>query len=123
MTAHNNTSGATEAPLAASLRRFRTRYAYFLEWVVGGLMVILAVEVTVGVVFRTIGQSLSWYDELASVLLSRLSAAEAVGDDGRPTLVEPPPHKPPLPPLVELLRRHVARGVEAPAAPGQRTGR
>lgn len=72
MTAHN-TSGATEAPLAASLRRFRTRYAYLLEWVVGGLMVILAVEVTVGVVFRTIGQSLSWYDELASVLLAWLT--------------------------------------------------
>ena len=73
MTAHNNTGGATEAPLAASLRRFRARYAYLLEWIVGGLMVILAVEVTVGVVFRTIGQSLSWYDELASVLLAWLT--------------------------------------------------
>lgn len=37
------------------------------------LMVILAVEVTVGVVFRTLGQALSWYDELASVLLAWLT--------------------------------------------------
>ncbi|MGZ8255265.1 MAG: TRAP transporter small permease [Burkholderiaceae bacterium] len=65
--------GAGEAPLAASLRRFRKRYGQVLEWVVGALMVILAAEVTLGVVFRTIGQSLSWYDELASVLLAWLT--------------------------------------------------
>jgi TRAP-type C4-dicarboxylate transport system permease small subunit len=70
---HKNVGGASEAPLAASLRRFRSRYATLLEWIVGGLMVILAVEVTIGVVFRTIGQSLSWYDELASVLLAWLT--------------------------------------------------
>jgi len=70
---HTKTGGAGEAPLAASLRRFRSRYGLLLEWIVGGLMVILAAEVTVGVVFRTIGQSLSWYDELASVLLAWLT--------------------------------------------------
>jgi TRAP-type C4-dicarboxylate transport system permease small subunit len=73
VSAHENTSGAGEAPLAASLRRFRARYGLLLEWVVGALMVILAAEVTIGVVFRTIGHSLSWYDELASVLLAWLT--------------------------------------------------
>lgn len=66
-------SGAAEVPLAASLRRFRARYGLLLEWVVGILMVVLAAEVTIGVVFRTIGQSLSWYDEVASVLLAWLT--------------------------------------------------
>jgi len=73
VSAHNKSSGAGEAPLAGSLRRFRSRYGLLLEWIVGGLMVILAVEVVVGVAFRTIGQSLSWYDELASVLLAWLT--------------------------------------------------
>jgi TRAP-type C4-dicarboxylate transport system permease small subunit len=73
VTAHYRTSGAGEAPLAGSLRRFRSRYGLLLEWVVGALMVILAAEVVVGVAFRTIGQSLSWYDEVASVLLAWLT--------------------------------------------------
>jgi TRAP-type C4-dicarboxylate transport system permease small subunit len=68
-----NTGGADEAPLAASLRRFRARYGRLLEWIVIALMVTLAAEVTLGVVFRTIGRSLSWYDELASVLLAWLT--------------------------------------------------
>jgi TRAP-type C4-dicarboxylate transport system permease small subunit len=67
------TGGAAPAPLAASLRRFRARYGLLLEVLVGALMVILAAEVTIGVVFRTIGRSLSWYDELASVLLAWLT--------------------------------------------------
>lgn len=65
--------GGAAAPLAASLRRFRERYGQLLEWVVGALMVILAVEVTLGVVFRSIGHSLTWYDEVASVLLAWLT--------------------------------------------------
>lgn len=65
--------GAPEAPLAAKLRLFRERYGLVLEWVVGVLMVILAVEVTLGVVFRSVGHSLSWYDEVASVLLAWLT--------------------------------------------------
>jgi TRAP-type C4-dicarboxylate transport system permease small subunit len=71
--APNTTGGVAEAPLAASLRRFRTRYGKLLEWIVIALMVILAAEVTLGVIFRTIGKSLSWYDELASVLLAWLT--------------------------------------------------
>lgn len=59
--------------VAEKLRRFRARYGRVLEWVVGALMVILAVEVTLGVVFRTFGRSLSWYDEVASVLLAWLT--------------------------------------------------
>lgn len=58
---------------ASPMHRFRNRYGGWLEWVVGALMVILAVEVTLGIVFRTIGQSLVWYDEIASVLLAWLT--------------------------------------------------
>src|SRR5512134_2850839 len=36
-------------------------------------MVILASEVTLGVVFRSVGRSLIWYDEIASVLLAWLT--------------------------------------------------
>jgi TRAP-type C4-dicarboxylate transport system permease small subunit len=53
--------------------RFRQRYGLVLEWVVMFLMVALAVEVTLGIVFRTLGQSLVWYDEVASVLLAWLT--------------------------------------------------
>ncbi len=59
--------------VTAALRRFRQRYGLVLEWFVGALMVVLFVEVTMGVVFRAIGHSLIWYDELASVLLAWLT--------------------------------------------------
>ena len=62
---------ASAAPMA--MRRFRDGYGRGLEWVVIAMMVILAVEVTLGVVFRTIGRSVSWYDEVASVLLAWLT--------------------------------------------------
>ncbi|MEO5698866.1 MAG: TRAP transporter small permease [Casimicrobiaceae bacterium] len=55
------------------MERFRAGYGLVLEWVVGALVVILAVEVTVGVVFRFSGSALAWYDELASVLLAWLT--------------------------------------------------
>jgi TRAP-type C4-dicarboxylate transport system permease small subunit len=45
-------------------------YGRFLEAVVMSLMVILFLEVMVGVVFRMLGNSLSWYDEVASILLA-----------------------------------------------------
>lgn len=68
----------TDAPLpgasrAAMLATFRDRYARVLEWVVSVLMVALFVEVTAGVVFRAIGHSLTWYDEVASVMLAWLT--------------------------------------------------
>ena len=47
----------TAAVDGTATQRFRARYGRALEWVVGALMVILALEVTVGVVFRGIGRS------------------------------------------------------------------
>lgn len=55
------------------MHRFRERYGLLLEWVVMALMVGLFLEVTVGIVFRTVGHSLVWYDEVASVLLAWLT--------------------------------------------------
>src|SRR5689334_23732698 len=48
-------------------------YGRFLEVLVSALMIVLFAEVTLGVVFRAVGQSLIWYDELASVLLAWLT--------------------------------------------------
>lgn len=53
--------------------KLRRLYESILEWIVIALMTVLAVEVTVGVVFRTIGHSLVWYDEVASILLAWLT--------------------------------------------------
>ena len=62
------------APSSAGTRaRFRDRYGRLLELVVSALMVLLAVEVTAGVIFRAAGHSLIWYDEVASVLLAWLT--------------------------------------------------
>jgi TRAP-type C4-dicarboxylate transport system permease small subunit len=58
---------------AGATGRFRRGYERFLEGVVSALMVVLAVEVTLGVVFRFSGHSLDWYDEVASVLLAWLT--------------------------------------------------
>ncbi len=49
---------------------WRRRIERLLEWVSGGLLVVLAVEVLAGIVFRASGRPLSWYDEVASVLLA-----------------------------------------------------
>jgi len=58
---------------AEAIRRFRARYGQLLEWVVIVLMTVLAAEVALGVVFRSFGSSLAWYDEVASVLLAWLT--------------------------------------------------
>jgi len=42
----------------------------FLEWVVITLMILLTVVVIIAVLFRIAGNSLSWYDEIAAILLS-----------------------------------------------------
>lgn len=55
------------------MRALRESYEKVLEWVVIVLMTAMAVEVTIGIVFRSIGQSLVWYDELASILLAWLT--------------------------------------------------
>jgi len=55
------------------LARIRSAYEKFLEAVVIVLMATLAIEVTVGVIFRSSGHSLVWYDEIASILLAWLT--------------------------------------------------
>ena len=55
------------------LDELRGRYERLLEWIVIALMTVLAVEVTVGVLFRSFGASLVWYDEVASILLAWLT--------------------------------------------------
>lgn len=52
---------------------WRGRYERLLEWVVIALMAALAAEVTVGVLYRSFGASLVWYDEVASILLAWLT--------------------------------------------------
>jgi TRAP-type C4-dicarboxylate transport system permease small subunit len=55
------------------LDELRRRYERLLEWIVIALMAILFVEVTIGVLFRTFGASLVWYDEVAAILLAWLT--------------------------------------------------
>jgi TRAP-type C4-dicarboxylate transport system permease small subunit len=61
------------APRGGALERFRDGYGRVLEMLVIVLVVALAGEVTLGVVFRSIGRSLAWYDEIASVMLAWLT--------------------------------------------------
>lgn len=55
------------------LARVRDAYEKLLEAVVILLMTALAAEVTLGVIFRSAGSSLVWYDEIASILLAWLT--------------------------------------------------
>ncbi len=64
---------AEPTPPGGALERFRRRYGAALEVVVMALVIGLALEVTLGIVFRAIGKSLSWYDEIASVMLAWLT--------------------------------------------------
>ena len=56
-----------------SFLAIRFGYQRALEWLVILLMAAMAIEVTAGVVFRTFGYSLVWYDEVASILLAWLT--------------------------------------------------
>ena len=56
-----------------NLDAIRRGYERALEWLVVFLMAALAVEVTVGVVFRFSGHSLDWYDEVAAIMLAWLT--------------------------------------------------
>src|SRR5262249_37250119 len=77
----------------------RRGYGAALEILVIVLVTALAVEVTLGIVFRAIGRSLAWYDEVASVLLAWLtfygSALASVrrAHTSCPERVEPAPPK------------------------------
>ena len=46
---------------------------WLLEWVTIALMVILTVTVIVAVIARIMGESFSWYDEVAAIMLSWLT--------------------------------------------------
>lgn len=52
------------------LDRLRKFLNSSLQFIVIGLMIILTVLVVVAVVYRKMGASLSWYDEVASILLA-----------------------------------------------------
>lgn len=90
------------------LARVRAAYEKFLEAIVILLMAVLAIEVTVGVVYRSSGYALVWYDEVASILLAWLtfygSALAAVkrAHIGCPEVMAL------LPPRVKLVFRVIA---------------
>jgi len=52
------------------LRQTHSAMQWLLEWVMIALMLALTIVVIVGVTYRLAGNSLSWYDEIASVLLA-----------------------------------------------------
>ena len=56
-----------------TLDRLRGTYARVLEWIVIVLMAVLFIEVSLGVIYRTVGVALVWYDEVASILLAWLT--------------------------------------------------
>lgn len=93
------------------MERIRRGYERALEWLVIALMAALAVEVTVGVVFRTIGAALVWYDEVAAILLAWLTfygsalAAAKRGHISCPELVAmlPPAPRTAITILVEVI--------------------
>ena len=94
-----------------TLARIRAAYETFLEAIVIVLMAVLATEVTVGVIFRSAGYSLVWYDEVASILLAWLtfygSALAAVkrAHIGCPEIMAM------LPPRVKVALRIVAEAL------------
>ena len=55
------------------ISRFRKGFNLFLEYLVITLMIALTMIVVVAVIYRKAGASLSWYDEVASVLLAWLT--------------------------------------------------
>lgn len=52
------------------IARLRHAFERLLEWIVIALLLGLALEVVLGVVYRYLGSPLAWYDEIASVLLA-----------------------------------------------------
>lgn len=52
---------------------FKHRYKKLLEFIVIFLMIVLTLIVVLGVIYRKMHMSLSWYDEVASVLLAWLT--------------------------------------------------
>lgn len=52
------------------LQKLRKATETFLEWFIIFLMIVLTVIVVVAVLYRLAGNSLSWYDEVAAIMLS-----------------------------------------------------
>lgn len=59
--------------VVALLARYQSIFKKSLEYIVIFLMITLSVLVIVAVIYRKSGMSLSWYDEVASVLLAWLT--------------------------------------------------
>lgn len=53
--------------------RYRNVYKLLLEYILLTIMLVLTTLVVFGVIYRKAGASLSWYDEVASVLLAWLT--------------------------------------------------
>lgn len=81
------------------LQSLRSGFERLLEWITIGLMTSMATIVVVAVIYRKLGSSLVWYDEIASILLPWLTyygaalAALKRSHLGFPGLVDVfPPH-------------------------------
>src|SRR5258706_8899273 len=81
----------------------RAGYERALEWLVVFLMAVLAIEVTLGVVYRTFGLSLVWYDEVASILLALLTFYGSALASVKRAHIRCPPVLSFLPPQTKLV--------------------
>lgn len=54
-------------PTLSAINRFLSR---ILEWITIGLMILLTLNVTLAVIARLPGQSFSWYDEVAAIMMA-----------------------------------------------------
>lgn len=59
-----------EHPDYPTLSRINHILSKMLEWMTIGLMILLTLTVTLAVVARLMGQSFSWYDEVAAIMLA-----------------------------------------------------
>jgi len=89
----------------------RRRYERLLEWLVITLMAVLAIEVTVGVIYRTLGASLVWYDEIASILLAWITFYGSALASVKRAHIGCPEVMMFLPPKAKLAFRVVAEGL------------
>jgi TRAP-type C4-dicarboxylate transport system permease small subunit len=53
-----------------TLSRINRALSRVLEWITIGLMILLTLIVTLAVIARLMGQSFSWYDEVAAIMLA-----------------------------------------------------
>ena len=90
------------------LDAIRVRYERALEWLVVFLMAVLAAEVTLGIVYRTFGASLVWYDEIASILLAWLTFYGSALASVKRAHIGCPEVMAFLPPMPKLVFRIVA---------------